>query len=289
MFSKALTGMSAPGYTEPMENEKLHIHILSRELDSRVSKNPQYSLRSFARNLGVAPSWISDVLNGKKGISVNKASDLCRTLGFTRQETEVFVLSVQAAHARRISDRDLAQTRLNNLSKEFGIAVKIKQDDLALAGSWYHQAILELTELEEFDHTEAWLAKKLNLSPKLISSAIQRLVTIGWLKIQDGKMQPQSEITESSFDIPSQAIKNYHREILEKAQVSLSEDAVDEREFLSMTLGFDSRRMQEAKEDIRKFQAAFAEKYFKDEKKDSVHQLSVQFFRVDKKKDVSNE
>lgn len=267
-----------------MTAELLHIQILNQELEDRLRRNPRYSLRSFARDLAVAPSWISDVLNGKKGISAGKAQDLCKCLGFSRQETETFVLSVKAHHSRKASDRRVALDQLKKMKSLSSAIQKLTDRDLEEAGSWYHQAILELIELDDFDHTESWLVRKLNLSPKLVSSAVQRLIKLGWLGIEDGKMRSHSVTSETVFDVPSRQVKNYHVEILDKARVALNEHPVYEREFLSMTLAFNSKRMNEAKEEIRRFQTRFASKFYDSTgKKDSVHQLSVQFFRMDKK------
>ena len=43
--------------------------VMRTELDGRKVKNPNYSLRAFARDLGVSHTLISLILNGKRAMS----------------------------------------------------------------------------------------------------------------------------------------------------------------------------------------------------------------------------
>ena len=56
--------------------------LLKSELASRTNQNPNYSLRAFARDLDLAPSRLSEVLNGKQGLSTQAAEKIAKTLGY---------------------------------------------------------------------------------------------------------------------------------------------------------------------------------------------------------------
>src|SRR3984957_9168996 len=45
--------------------------ILQRELLLRCERNPQYSLRSFAKSLQIDPSTLSQILRGKRSITAS--------------------------------------------------------------------------------------------------------------------------------------------------------------------------------------------------------------------------
>lgn len=57
----------------PDENLRL---FLAGELASRKQRNPAYSLRAFARRLQMSPSFLSEVLKGKKAVSHSRAEQL---------------------------------------------------------------------------------------------------------------------------------------------------------------------------------------------------------------------
>ncbi|MEE6249990.1 MAG: hypothetical protein VX583_06285, partial [Bdellovibrionota bacterium] len=60
-----------------MENTKAHyIHILMEKLSSRQSRNPSYSLRAFANDIGIHPSSLSQILKGNRGLPQSKLNQV---------------------------------------------------------------------------------------------------------------------------------------------------------------------------------------------------------------------
>lgn len=55
---------------------------------SRSAANHNYSLRAYARDLGVSPGFLSDILRGKKHLSQENAKSIFTTLGFSDVEIE---------------------------------------------------------------------------------------------------------------------------------------------------------------------------------------------------------
>ncbi len=88
--------------------------------------------------------------------------------------------------------------------------------------------------------------------------------------------------SRQSVSRPSPKAKNDNEQILKKADQALHEQSIEDREFISFTVAFNRKDLQEAKEAIRDFQKSFANRFYdKKQKKNSVYQLSVQFFRMD--------
>lgn len=260
-----------------------HLDYIKEEHSRRSQANPHYSLRAFARDLGVSPSWLSDFMLEKKGMSEHTAVRIGRTLGMTPSEEKVFLLSAKARHARSPGERAAAQKELNSFKRTKTFSMK--PDDFLKTGTWYHQAILELTELESFTHHELEIAERLRLPLPTIRRALADLQEAGLLEFQNGKMKACYPETESTQDIPSVAIRKYHEQILQKGVKALHEQAFDQREYGSATFAFDASRIKEAKAVLRNFQKRFSDEFYKNsENKDSVYQFSFQFFRVDQKR-----
>lgn len=257
---------------------------LKEQFEVRNSKNINYSLRAFARDLEIIPSRLSDILNYKKGLSEASAKTIATKLGLSENEIELFTLSAKSLHARSDKDKKEASDLLQKKMKSLKIVQKFDLNEFELTNNWYHLTILELLELKDCDHSLDWFAKKLKLNKTIVKSALVRLQNIGWISYKNGKYKATFEQSETNYDISSKSIKSFHEEILKKAEHSLYFDDVEEREFLNMTLAFSQKHMSEAKETIRQFQKDFAEKYYSEVKtKDSVYQLSIQLFRLDSK------
>jgi uncharacterized protein (TIGR02147 family) len=260
-----------------------HISMLKAELDSRRSRNSAYSLRSFSRDLGLTPSIVSELLRGRKGLSQAKAKGIAKRIQLSPSEIEIFLLSIDASHSRAKSQRIQAQNDLKDILSHRAQTFWISQKDFELIKNWYHQALLELIELEECDHSISWFAKKVQLPESVIEQAIDRLMTVGLLKKQKGKFLACFAHSETTIDIPSMALKNLHSECIDKAKEALFSQNVHEREITEATFAFDISQMADAKQELRNFQKKFALKYnSKSKNKNSVYQLAIQFFRLDK-------
>lgn len=98
---------------------------LKRHFDLKISKNKRYSLRSFARFLGVDPTYLSKLLSGKLLLSLDTADRMTKKLKVEGEERTTFLLSAaeeQKCHALYLIDPSLtdcnpATDELNRLPK----------------------------------------------------------------------------------------------------------------------------------------------------------------------------
>ena len=98
LFAKLLIHYGATSIFRSMDTD--YRKILRRELEQRINRNPRYSLRSFAKDLKVAPALMSDVLNEKRGLSRFSATRIANRIGLSSSETETFCDLVKSKHAR---------------------------------------------------------------------------------------------------------------------------------------------------------------------------------------------
>lgn len=248
----------------------------------RRAQNTAYSLRAYARDLRLSPSLLSEVLTGKKGLSVSRAKELLKKMDLVPRERELFLLSTEASHARTKTQKDHAAGELKRaLYREVGKKI-ISDQEFALANNWYHLAILELTELKDCEHSAEWFAKRLGLSAVVVEKALSRLLALHWLKLKNGRYFVTSDESETDNEMPSSARKRFHAEMIKKSEEALFRDLSEDREFQTMTLAFDRSQISQAKEMMLRFQREFSQRFLKMKHKNSVYQLSLQFFRLDK-------
>lgn len=80
--------------------------------------------------------------------------------------------------------------------------------------------------------------------------------------------------------MPSEAIRNFHRESLDRARVAIDLQEPNTRFFSSVILPFKSDRIKIVGDQIEKFRDSVNRQESKDPG-NSVYQLCVSFFRVD--------
>ena len=88
--------------------------ILKAELKKRKSLSPKYSLRDFAKELGFSPAHLCYVLQGKRGISGDKAEKISRALGFKNVMGRGFRYLVLSVSARSRVGKLMAKQALLN-------------------------------------------------------------------------------------------------------------------------------------------------------------------------------
>jgi hypothetical protein len=102
--------------------------------------------------------------------------------------------------------------------------------------------------------------------------------------LRSGKngLEATGQFFANSKGTPSDAIRAFHRQVLEKASEALTLQNTEVRDSSAIILALPSDSMAEAKKDILNFRNFFDKKYSaKRRSKDAVYCMSIQFFQMD--------
>jgi uncharacterized protein (TIGR02147 family) len=266
---------------EELATSRDYRHLLQGELSKRAAQNPHYSLRAFARDLGLAPSRLSEILNGKQGLSRLTAERVGARLGLSEDERAVFCDLVESRHARSAADKKAAALRLTK--RQYATPeYQFKIDAFHVISDWYHLAIVELVTVSGFKNDAKWIARKLTITEIQVKLAIERLIRLKFLKLTRGKLVLLKDEGFVPNDVPSESVRKFHQQILERAISALHAQNVSERHIATHVFAFDKKRMAEAKKSMRRFEHRFCKKLEGSRAKDSVYCLSFQFFDLTK-------
>jgi uncharacterized protein (TIGR02147 family) len=252
--------------------------FLSEELVRRIRSNASYSQRSFARHLGVSPGELSEVLRGKRPLSLKSALRIAQGLGLSAEETKRLVMMVQQEKSRDFDDASLAplldDADLNARTKQLSL------DVFAVISDWYHFAILSLAECEHFKWEPKWIAARLGIAATEARVALDRLQRVGLVSKVNGRLRTTGENLATPDGVPSEAIRNYHKSILEKAVHALEHQPVAEREISGISVAISRRSLPDFKKDVSRFLDEMGLKYGSSSKKQEVYQLETALFRL---------
>lgn len=124
--------------------------FLQAELASRCSRNPQYSLRAFARHLGLDHATVSQLLRGRRRLTPRTIRRIGVRLGLDESTVE--------EHLAREGVRATADARADATLRE---ARELARDTVSLISDGHHYAILELVRLDSFRPDVRWIARVL--------------------------------------------------------------------------------------------------------------------------------
>lgn len=254
--------------------------ILKHHLASRIERNAKYSLRAFARDIELHPARLSDILNGKKGLSRASAEQIATHLGLDTQDHTYFCNLVEKECARSETRRKEVQSLVSEQEKSFQNQKALSLDIFRAISDWYHMAIIQLMKLPTYQDDKQWISAQLNLPMVVVSDALERLEKLNLIKKQNGRFVPVSDYVISPDGVPTEALKKYHEQILNKAIHALHLQPVDERDFLGLVMPINSQHLPEIKKKVRQFINKLCDEYSEVEGLDRVVHLSTQLFNL---------
>lgn len=244
--------------------------ILRFELKDRSSKNGQYSMRAFAKSLGLDVAHLSRVLRGQKQLSMESGYLVAQRLFKSAREREYFLhlLAIEGKQGKFKPAKAAPRNRWNTLAL----------DQFEMIANWYHFAILDFSTLPGKSATPASAAAYLGIRVSEARQAIERLESLGLLERRNGKLvKAQAKLTTTN-NVPSLALRAFHKQMLSKASAAIEAQSVDKRYFISRTLTLKKAQLKELCQLIDDFYDRVSQSVSATEDHDALYQLNVQFF-----------
>ena len=247
------------------------VAALLRDLLSRkLQKNPQFSLRAFARSLDVSHTLLSLVLSGKRKPSRDLTLKIIAKLNLTENSKNMVMESLDAQEVAQV-----AQEKNKH---------QISLDQFSLISEWQHYAILSLLEVPNAKLDPIWIGKRLGISSLLARVAIERLqrmeiieeVSKGVWKQKIGPIVVENKVSTSST-------RKFQRQLMKKAVDSLENDPIELRDFSNITFAMNPKHIPYALQKIREFRRKLCNELEVFGDQTEVYNLSVQIFPLSQK------
>jgi uncharacterized protein (TIGR02147 family) len=256
--------------TETNKHQNRLQKVLLEGLNDLKAKNAAYSLRSYARKLGISPSALSEMMTGKRGISSKTAQKIFDRLNLSPSERE----SLQKLERSKKA-----------LVGEKAKFLQVEMDQYHMISEWYYFAILSLAETVDFKEDHLWIAKRLNIRTSEVKTALLRLERLKLLgRNQNGVLVPTGASFKTTSDMAHAALRKSHADNLDLAKNSLERDSIELRDMSSMTMAIDPALLPEAKILIQDFRRKLTQ-FLESQTKQEVYKLNIQLFPLTEKKE----
>jgi transcriptional regulator with XRE-family HTH domain len=243
--------------------------LLRERLNAALRRNPRFSLRAFAKQLGIDHSTLSQVLRKKRRLSTRAVHAVGKRLGLNLETIAAYIAS--------------SRKRLKPSHPPLGVrSFQFDLDTFQMLSVWYHSAILELIHLDGFRTDARWVAKTLGISVEEVSIALQRLLRLGLLEMKekdlwidksgDAEFHTQA-LSETASNQMHQAV---HRLAIEAIRHIPGRQRVQNQMVLALDASELSRLRVLAEEFMEELRSLAAES----SKKDDVYQVEVSLFPV---------
>jgi uncharacterized protein (TIGR02147 family) len=241
--------------------------LLRERLHAAKRRNPRFSLRAFAKQVGVDHSTLSQVLRNKRRLSARALAAVGKRLGLSEE--------VIGAYGQSQRKKGQAQSAPENLrSFHFDL------DTFQLLSAWYHSAILELIEVSGFRTDSRWIASTLGIAVEDVNVALQRLLRLGLLGMS-GRSRWIDKSGDAEFHtgaLTEAASNQMNQEIHELAIEAIGRIESEHRVHRQMVVALDSTKLGRltmlAEEFLKELRAAVSENATKDD----VYQVEISLF-----------
>ena len=250
-----------------MQTQPIQSKLYEKFTELKI-KNPSYSLRAFAKKLGVNSGALSSIMNGKRPVGAKLTFKIMDKLYLDPQERSEILSSLPSY---------LVQSK-----KEGTHYTQLSADEFKGIAQWYHFAILSLMNTKGFKNDNDWISSQLGINTQTVEAALERLLRLGLIRQTKNKKLRRSAVKyRTTDDILNISLQKSHADNLELAKESLERDPVLKRDFSAITLAIDPKKISLAKEKIRKFQDEMSSLLEKGERTE-VYKLCLQFFPLTK-------
>lgn len=251
----------------------LVVDLLKTEMVQRQQRNTAYSLRAFARDLGTSAAVLSMVLQGKRSVTSEKAIAWADRLKFPSEKRQQLLKAVTEDLNGRL-DPTIRRTRAMEEKMAY---MQLQMDQFAIISDWWHFGLMNLVKLKNFQSDLAWMSERLGIKEADCSEALDRLQRMGLMECANGKWTRTARPLETPTDLPSEAIRSFHRQNIRRALSSIDDVSIEERDITSIMITTDKAKLVEAKKRIRLFRKELAA-FLGESEGDEVYSLNIQLF-----------
>ncbi len=251
------------------------------------------TLQDLAYKLGYkSPSLLSMIASGKRLPSNQMLEDLLDEWKIDSEKREIVRLKLEIE--KRIAKNRPATNAINRLALK---DKKYKYHTIEIEAfnsikDWHNLVLKHLigTPLFKEDPTYLSLLLKKKITPAQVKKSIETLLNSGMIfrNQETGELYlDEAKAAETTHDIPSEAIREHHKGMIQRALETIDEESIEKRHINSLTLQFDHQKSAEAKEFILNFVKQFNEKFHAEQSSD-VRQLNVQFYQHTNTTEMTN-
>jgi transcriptional regulator with XRE-family HTH domain len=240
-------------------------------LAERCQRNPRYSLRSFARSLGISHGALSEILSNRRPLSSKMVSRLGTSLGMSPLELKKY----------------LKPAKVSALALKSKPYHEVDPDQFTIVADWYHYAILEALKVPRMQ-TAAQIARFLQISQSEVQVALERMEKLKFIqRAPNGKILnlTGTDTTTENNTITTVAMRAHQKQLLEKSLDAVEQIIFKNRAHSSTIMAIDPRRVDEARDLITKFKRDLEDFLIETNKLTAVYAVQVGVFPLSKLED----
>jgi len=185
--------------------------LITTDFSLRVSYNPSYSLRAYAKDLEVSVGYLSKIFNGKSEIALDTAIKIFPKMGFSEDELSYIYPLVEWNTTKDLNKKNELGKKLRTHKRATNLKKEIKNDSRNQSTEFFMTYAL-VRSLKTFEEISK-ITDLFKIDQKIVKKAIEQFIDEGFVKVENNHYIP----TEKDINI-LESFHNYSEFAFEMAQ-----------------------------------------------------------------------
>jgi uncharacterized protein (TIGR02147 family) len=254
---------------------------LKEVFQEKTRANSRYSLRAFAKHLGVSAGGLSQILSRKKRLSIDRAHEFIQRLNLNREQSEVFLTLVEIEQSSSEARKADLYEKLSSFQQKNQV-FNLTLDQFRLINDWFGFAVWELITDCGAHLSDREIARRLGITTADVEVTIERLLRLELIEPLSGPKRYQRTNDNLLFEagFSAEALRNYYASIGELAQRAVVAQTSAERVSGAQIFSFDPSQIEEVRKLTDKYLMTLNKLAMSGKKRTEVYQALAHVFRV---------
>lgn len=246
----------------------------------------QFSFRFFSRMAGLqSPNYLKLVMDGQRNLTPETTEKFIKAIKLNKKEAGFFRTLVMQNQASTIEEKDFYTQQIFK-HKSFQKLKPLSQDQYDYYSEWYHLPLRELVLRSDFINDPKWIANQFTpkLTEKQAKEAMELLFKLKLIReTKEGVLEQTNKAVESGDAVFTEAVKVYHKTMIQMGAESIDRFQPKDRNINSMTMGVSQKTLEKVQQALGEFQKQIVSIVSEDDSVEEVVQLNLQLFPLAQK------
>lgn len=213
----------------------------------KKSRNKKFSMRAFARDIGVPPGRLSEIIAGKRNLTLSLALKFSNTYSLSTEDKKALYKLVRAQKKLR---------KQTILERHF-----IHPQDFSKICHWKYYALICLVQNSSDGATLNDLSAKMGIDQTEVQAMLTTFGKINLISLHGDRFFAPKMSTTTTQDVLDESIQRFQKDMLQFHISQMTSIPMELREVQSMILPLPKVKLKQAKAAIRKFFNDFENKF----------------------------
>lgn len=254
-------------------------HILAKAFLIKKKKNPAYSQRALARDLGTSPVFVTKLLAGQKKVPAARYKKLFKILDMDLSMQTEFMKAAMLIALPTKELRSIAKASLGSARSTMD-SLRVEPKKFGILRHWYNAAILIYVSCEDLDSSVPSISNYFKLTEAQVTGALTELEAAGLAKMENGIWIKNKNSTHFSNTKSRAELTEFNRQMIQKAfqeTTKTSQEDSDKRLLTTLTVAVNPDKIELAKKLFSSFLGEISEILNEGVCKE-VYQCNIQLF-----------